>query len=48
MDFSPNKTPIEKIKEGAFGGTYVRDVYSNINKEWYIKFMERICSFKKY
>ena len=30
MDFCPNKTPIEIIKEGAFGGTYFRDVYSNI------------------
>ena len=35
MDFSPNKTPIEIIKEGAFGGTYFRDVYPNINKKWY-------------
>ena len=35
MDFNPNKTPIEIIKEGAFGGTYFRDVYSNINKKWY-------------
>ena len=35
MNFSPNKTPIEIIKEGAFGGTYFRDVYSNINKKWY-------------
>ena len=26
MDFSPNKTPIEIIKEGAFGGTYFRDI----------------------
>ena len=25
MNFSPNKTPIEIIKEGAFGGTYFRD-----------------------
>ena len=25
MDFSPNKTPIEMIKEGAFGGTYFRE-----------------------
>ena len=24
MDFSPNKTPIEIIKEGAFGGTYFK------------------------
>ena len=33
MNFSPNKTPIEIIKEGAFGGTYFRDVYSNVNKK---------------
>ena len=33
MDFCPNKTPIEIIKESAFGGTYFRDVYSNINKK---------------
>ena len=32
MNFSPNKIPIEIIKEGDFGGTYFRDVYSNINK----------------
>ena len=47
MNFSPNKTPIE-TKEGAFGGTYFRDIYSGINKKWYKKFMERICSVKKY
>ena len=35
MDFSPSKTPIEIIKEGAFDGTYLRDVYSNINEKWY-------------
>ena len=34
MNFSPNKTPIKIIKEGAFDGTYFRDVYSNINKKW--------------
>ena len=27
MDFSPNKTPIEIIKEVGFGGTYFRDIY---------------------
>ena len=32
MNFSPNKTAIEIIKEGAFGGTYFKDIYSNINK----------------
>ena len=27
MNFSPNKTPIEIIKEDAFGGTYFRDIF---------------------
>ena len=35
MDFSPNKTPIEVIREGAFGVTYFRDMYSGINEKWY-------------
>ena len=35
MNFSPNKTPIEIIKEGAFGGTSFRDIYSSINEKWY-------------
>ena len=35
MDFSPNRTPIQIIKEGDFDGTYFRDVSSNINKKWY-------------
>ena len=35
MNFSPNKTPIEITKEGAFGGTYFRDVQSSINDKWY-------------
>ena len=33
--FKPNKTPIEIINEGAFGGMYFRDKYSNINDKWY-------------
>ena len=32
-EFSPNKPPIEIIKEGAFGGTYFRDFLSGINKK---------------
>ena len=35
MDFNPNKTPIKIIKEGAFGGTYFRDIYSGIIEKWY-------------
>ena len=37
MDFSPNKTPIKIIQEGAFGGTYFRVIYSGINEKWYRK-----------
>ena len=37
MDFSPNKTPIEVIRECSFGGTYFRDIHSNVNKKWYKK-----------
>ena len=35
MDFSPNKTPVEVIKEGAFGGTYFGTIYSIIDRKWY-------------
>ena len=37
MEFGVNKTPVEVIKDGAFGGTYFRDIYSGINKKWYRK-----------
>ena len=46
MDFSPNKTPVEIIKEGAFGGTYFRHVYSNINKKWYKKSWKEFVRLK--
>ena len=35
MNLSPNKTAIEIIREGAFGGTYFRDIYSGIDEKWY-------------
>ena len=35
MNFSPNKTPNEVIKEGTFGGTYFRNIYSGINEKRY-------------
>ena len=37
MDFAANKTPIEVIKGGAFGGTYFTDIYSGVNGKWYRK-----------
>ena len=44
MDFDPNKTPIEVIRGGSFGGTYFRDIYSNINKKWYKKSWKKLIS----
>ena len=35
MNFTPNKTPAEIIKEDALGGTYFRDIYSGVNGKWY-------------
>ena len=37
MDFGANKTLIEVIGEGAFGGIYFRNIYSSINGKWYEK-----------
>ena len=37
MKFGANKTPVEVIKGGVFGGTYFRDIYSGINGNWYRK-----------
>ena len=31
IDCGANETPVEVIKEGAFGGTYFRDIYSGVN-----------------
>ena len=31
MDFGANKTLVEVIKDGAFGGTCLRDTYSDTN-----------------
>ena len=35
MDFDTNKTPVEIIKEGGFGGTYFSDIYSGVDGKWY-------------
>ena len=35
MDFGTNKTAVGIINEGAFGGTYFRDIYSGVNNKWY-------------
>ena len=35
MDFGANKTLVQVIREGAFGGTYFRDIYSVVTEKWY-------------
>ena len=37
MDFGASKTPVEGIKEGAFEGTYFRNIYLGVNGKWYRK-----------
>ena len=37
MNFGGNKTPVEVIREGGFGGIYFRDIYSGVHGKWYTK-----------
>ena len=37
MDFGANKTTVGVIREGAFGGTYFRDIYSGLTGKWHKK-----------
>ena len=41
-----NKRPIEVIKEGGFGGTYFRDIYSGVNGKWYRKTWKELDKLK--
>ena len=34
MECGANKTSVEVIRQGAFGGTYFRNSYSNVNEKW--------------
>ena len=47
MDFNPNKTPIKIIKEGTFGGTCFRDIYSGINEKRYANSRKEFVYLKK-
>ena len=38
MDFGANKTAVKVIREGAFEGTYFKDIYSGVTGKWYKKF----------
>ena len=35
MDFDTNISPVEIIRKGAFGGTYFRDIYSGVYRQFY-------------
>ena len=47
VDFGTNKTPVEIIREGAFGGTCLRDIYSGVNDKWYKKSWKEFDELKK-
>ena len=46
MDFGANKMPVEVIREGAFGGTCFRDIYSDVTGKWYKKSWKNSISWK--
>ena len=46
MNFGTNKTPVEIIKEGAFGETYIKDTYSGVYDKWYSKPWEEFKELK--
>ena len=47
MDFGANKTHVELIKEGAFGSTCLRYIYSNAIEKWYKKSWKVFDQLKK-
>ena len=46
MDFGVNIAPIEVIREGAFGGTYFRYIYSGLTGKWYKKLWKEFDQLK--
>ena len=46
MYFGANKTAVEIIKEGAFGGTHFRDIYSGVNEKWHRKLWKELDELK--
>ena len=47
MDFGANRTPIEVIKEGAFAGTYFKDISSGVTGKWYTKSWKEFNDLKR-
>ena len=46
MVFGSSKTPVEVIKESAFGGTYFRDIYFGVAGKWYKKLWKEFDRLK--
>ena len=46
IDFGANETPVVLIKEGAFRGTYFRNILSGINDKWYRKSWKKLDQLK--
>ena len=46
MEFNPNETPVEVIREGVFGETFIRDIYSGINGKRYKKLWKEFDQLK--
>ena len=48
MKSGANKTSVNVILEGVFGGTYFRDIYSGVIRKWYKKPWKEFKSVGKY
>ena len=46
MDFGARKMAVEVIREGAFGGTYFKDIYSSVSGKWYKKSWKELNQLK--
>jgi hypothetical protein len=46
-DFTPNLTPKQIFKAGAFGGTYFRPIYSSVTKQKYKNIHKKYSSLTK-
>ena len=48
MDFGANRMLVVVIREGAFGGTYFRDIYSGVTRKWYKILWKEFEQLKQY
>ena len=48
MKFNPNFSPVDVIKKGTFGGTFFRDIYSNVTSKFYKKSWKEFKKIRGY